>query len=180
MRQRKCAPSENAALSMHRERHEHCWTFDCRSLERREGSRMFKWFKSKANEQTNAERQVVQSAGSAGIAAAVAPASAIASPARTTVKKPIGKSVKLRLPVAGMPAQGIIGKLTKPMSIVAVQANGRKVLAKPVNGTRVHAFTLRADKTYRLLGAPDASEHRLVLAPQAAKSARSRSSVFAR
>lgn len=96
---------------------------------------------------------------------------------RPTVKmQPLALS-KPHAPTIGMPGRKIAGKLTKPVAVVAVQANGRTIKARVAGETRVRAFTLRADKSYRLAGAPDRSEPKLVLGDIAFEDTSKRASV---
>lgn len=73
------------------------------------------------------------------------------------------KATKRAAPVVGMMAMAVSGRTSNPVSVVAVQANGRRVFVKAKGDVRVRAFTLRADRSFRLDGAPDRSEPRLLI-----------------
>lgn len=72
---------------------------------------------------------------------------------------------KRHVPAVGMTAQLILPGKVSAVTIVSVQAAGRRLLAKANGAGRPQAFTLRADQSYRLAGAPDRSAIRLVLEP---------------
>lgn len=68
----------------------------------------------------------------------------------------------------GVTALLLAMRTTQPVTVVAVQAAGRRVVVKSPGTSMPRAFTRRADRSYRLAGAPDGSLPELIVEAGAA------------
>ena len=126
---------------------------------------MFGWFRRKPA----APKPLLSAAGTPAVVPPLLVRAPVAAAARTLAitgaacRRVVPKEFKQPSPAVGMPALEVSTAKATPMQIVAVKANGRTVLAKAIGVSRVAAFTRRADKSYRLAGAPDGGVAQLVI-----------------
>lgn len=100
--------------------------------------------------------------GGPSAAAAVAVKAPVPAPTPAPAPMPASAKVTAR-DDDGMKATLLALHKAEPVTVLAVQASGRRVVVQQPGSRMPRAFTRRADSSYRLAGAPDRSFPKLVV-----------------